>query len=533
MTCDSPYEIAGYSPVETAPDGYYYDPAIAEKAVSWFSDVMTHVKAHRGPLVLAPWQADATRILYGWRKPDGSRRYRQTYWTVPRKNGKSTWVAGIANYELFCSGEPGFEGYFAATDREQAGLCYSMSSGMVRNSPALDKRAQVLDSQKRIIYRDGFLRAIPANEGGSHGFNSAFIIADELHAWRGREFYDVLNTSTGSRSAPLFIVITTAGYDRTGICYKQYEYAKGVRDGKVDDPEFFPLIYEAEKDDDWKDPDVWAKANPNYGVSISKEYIARECRKAQEDPSYENTFRRLHLNQWTSQQTRWLAVDTWNDSPSTDEPIEKGARVVVAIDLSSTTDLTAKCVLEKKETGWKARWNFWIPEKKAEEIQRTDKVPYDVWIKKGLVTAIPGFKIDQSWIERTIERDYEDYEIKCVAYDPWNGEGMAARLEHDLGVPTVKVSQGFQSLSAPAKELQAIIAAGLIDHGNNPVVEWMVDNVEIQTDVNGNIRPVRPEHGAAGKKIDGIVALIIALAIWLVDTGEDRSIYEDEGFDFA
>lgn len=217
ITYNAPSDLAGYNPIETAGPGHWYDEEAAERAVDFFPEMLVHVKGTKGPFYLEDWQKDATRTLFGWKDENGFRRYRHCYWTMPRKNGKTTWVAGIANYVTFCDGEVGAENYCAASDREQASLVYNPAASMVEKNDILSGNSQVIRSQKRIIYKDSFLRAIPANEGGSHGFNSHFVSMDELHAWFGREFYDVLCTSTGARDQPILLIITTAGYDRTDL----------------------------------------------------------------------------------------------------------------------------------------------------------------------------------------------------------------------------------------------------------------------------------------------------------------------------
>jgi phage terminase large subunit-like protein len=190
-------------------------------------------------------------------------------------------------------------------------MVYGTAAAMVRQSKTLDKRSKVRDARKRIIYGDSFLRAIPADAKGAHGFNLHFVCGDELHVWPGRDLKDTLHTGTGFRQQPLEVYITTAGFELSSIAGETYQYACKVRDGQINDPAFLPVIYEAPKTLDWKLEGAWKIANPNYGVSVRKDYIAAECKKAIENPLYENTFRRLHLNQWTEQRTRWIKMDDW------------------------------------------------------------------------------------------------------------------------------------------------------------------------------------------------------------------------------
>lgn len=508
-----PTNIAGYDPDATKGD-CEYDPDSAERAVQFFYRCLSFCKGLKAnePFHLEPWQADIVRTMFGWKRPDGSRRYRQVFIEVPRKNGKSTLIAGIANYVLFCDAEEGAECYCAASDREQASLVFNSAASMVRKSPGLDKRCKIRDSMKRIVYGTSFLRAIPANEGGSHGFDSHFIVGDELHAWPGREFHDVLHTSTGARRQPMEVYITTAGYDRNSICWEKLTYARQVLSGQIDDNSFLPVIYEATEEDDWTDPVIWRKANPNLGVSVSEEYLARECKKAKNTPAYENTFRRLHLNQWTSQESRWLQMEKWRACEWTNLPIDPALPAFGGLDLSSNVDVTAWLLAQRHANGWRLRGHYFIPEGRMREAEKRDRVPYSAWVRMGLVTATPGDAIDYDYIHERILKDAEGLQLTAVGYDPWNAEATRIYLENE-GVTMVKMRQGVATLSGPCKELERSVIEGVLDHGNDPALAWMAENVQVKTDENGNIRPVKPDHAGSAKRIDGIVAAVMAIGV--------------------
>jgi phage terminase large subunit-like protein len=523
-----PAEIQGYRTAPAAGGDYWFDDEAAERAVRFFPTVLQFTRGlkAREPFRLERWQEDIIRTLFGWKRADGSRRYREAYITVPRKNGKSTLIAGLAIFVLCCDAEAGAECYCAASNRDQASLVFNAAATMVRKS-SLSRRCKVRLSQKRIMYDDSFLRAIPANEGGSHGFDSHFIVGDELHAWPGREFHDVLHTSTGARSQPLELYITTAGYDRNSVCFEKYTYACQVRDGKIDDPTFLPVIYEAEEDDDWQSPEVWAKANPNLGVCVAEDYIRRECEKAKRNPRYENTFRRLHLNQWTSQESRWLQMEKWRACP-VGAGIPDGAQVFGGIDLSSNRDITAWLIAEPVDDGYRLLGHYFVPEATLREAEQRDRVPYSQWAKAGWVTATPGEAVDYSYIHRRILADAKRFNIGAIAYDPWNAEPTRLLLE-DNGIDCVKMRQGMASLSGPAKELERCVIERKLDHAGDPVLEWMADNVQVKTDDNGNIRPVKPDHSASGKRIDGIVAAIMAVGVAQLVQPDGPSIYSEPG----
>lgn len=515
MICDArhiPSNLAGYDP-RTHAGECHFDQEAADRAVEFFRRCLKFVKGRRArePFVLEPWQADIVRTLFGWKRPDGTRRYRQAFIEVPRKNGKSTLIAGIALYVLFCDGEEGAECYCAASDANQAGLVFASAKQMVEGS-SLGSRSRVLNTfgNQRIIYGNSFLRVIPASERGSHGYDSHLIIGDELHAWDGREFHDVMHTSTGARSQPLELYITTAGYDRNSVCYEKYLYATNVRDNQIEDETFLPVIYEATEDDDWTDPAVWAKANPNLGVSVSLEYIERECEKAKTNPSYENTFRRLHLNQWTQQESRWLQMDKWRKCRITSWPLDPSQPVYGGLDLSSTKDVTACVLCQPIDGGWRVRGHYFIPEATLREAEQRDRVPYAAWARAGYVTPTPGQTVDYSVVHQWILEQSEKYEIGSIGYDPWNCEPTRIYLE-DKGLSLHSMRQGVATLHGPSKELERAVIEGVLDHGGDPVLAWMAENVQVKTDENGNIRPVKPDHGASGKRIDGIVATIMAI----------------------
>lgn len=522
-----PRDIAGYDPVATAGD-CMYDAEAAERVVQFFPACLRFIKGLKGgePFRLEPWQANIARTIFGWKRPDGSRRYRHVFIEVPRKNGKSTFIAGLANYVLFCDGEEGAELYCAASDREQASLVFNSAASMVRKSPSLDKRCKIRDSTRRIIYNGSFLRAIPANEGGSHGFDSHLIVGDELHAWPGREFHDVLHTSTGARRQPLELYITTAGYDRNSICYEKYRYACQVRDGQIEDAAFLPVIYEATESDDWTSHDTWMKANPNLGVSLSEDYIKAECKKAKENPRYENVFRRLHLNQWTSQDVRWLQMDRYRNCPPGDA-IDPALPCFGGLDLSSNVDLTAWAIAQPVDGGYRLVVHCFLPAGRIHEAERRDGVPYGAWIAEGYVTATPGDAIDYGYVHRRILEDCEKYKIAAIAYDPWNAEPTRIALEGE-GATMMKMRQGYASLSGPSKELERAVIEGKLQHQANPVLEWAAENVEVRSDENGNIRPVKPQHGS-GKRIDPVVASIMAIGMAQIIEAPKASIYETPG----
>lgn len=510
-------------------DKFHFDQAAADKAVAFFAECLTHTTGEwRGqPFVLSPWQADIVSNIFGWKRPDGTRKYRYVFIAVPRKAGKTTLAAGLALYALYCDGEPGAQVINAAADREQAALCFDAAKGMVENEPELLNRSGVYKRSIIVPNSGSAYKVISSEAYSKHGMSCSYIGADELHAWPDRELWDVLNTSTGARRQPLTVVTTTAGFDRHSICYEQWDYAVKVRDGIIQDDAFLPVIYAADPDDDWKDPATWRKAHPGLGVSVQEEYFAAECRKAIELPSYENTFRRLLLNQWTENDVRWLSMDVW-DANNQDLPDLAGATCYGALDLSSTTDISAFVLAFPLGPTLYLMPFFFVPQDGVEKRTKRDRVPYDVWIKQGYIEATPGNVIDYDVIRNRINELAEKFHIREIAIDRWNATQLSTQLTGD-GFEVVGFGQGFASMSAPTKELEKRLLGKTIAHGGNPVLRWMASNVATEIDAAGNVKVSKKK---STERIDGIVASIMALGR-VISHDEGSGLYEAMEFDFV
>jgi len=500
-------------------DRFHFDPDAANRACEFF-DQLCHVKGPMAgkPLTLEEWQAeDIIRPLFGEKREDGTRRYRQAYIEIPRKNGKSTLCAALACYMLFCDRpvEMGAEVYSAASDRDQASLVFDPACEMIRQCPMLNERAKIRKSVKRVTFEEtnSFYRAIASDVHGAHGFNASCIILDEAHAQRGRDFYDALTTSVGARRQPLFIAITTAGHDKSSVCWELHQYAKGVKEGRIDDPTFLPVIYAADPEDDWTDPATWSKANPNLGVSISQEYMEEQCVKARESAAYENTFRRLHLNQWTEQSVRVIPMESWRDCPAeaTEETLE-GERCFAGLDLASTRDVTALTLVFPQEEGrFSVLPYFFVPEEIRTDRDRQDRRQTLSYAAAGLIEKTPGDEVDGSYIRERILQLAELFDIEEIAFDPWNATHFVQSLV-DAGLPhdsMIKFPQTFGNYNEPMKKLIQLVDYRKLDHGGNQVLEWMAGNTAARTDPSGNMRP---DKGKSADKIDGIVALLMGLA---------------------
>lgn len=493
---------------------YYFDAAAADRACQFFPRFLKHLKGDlaKHPFALLPWQKERiVRPLFGWkRKADDKRRYSTAYVEIPRKNGKSTLAAGIALLLLFADGEAGAEIYSAAGDRQQASIVFDIARQMRDRSPALARRSTAVKTGIAVPATASFYRPLTSEAYNKWGYNAHGIIFDELHAQPNRELWDALTTSVAGRSQPITFAITTAGFDRESICWKLHHYACQVRDGIVPDDTFLPVLFGADPEDDWTSPATWKKANPGYGVSVKPHYLAQKCREAQEAPAAENTFRQLHLNQWTAQQTRWIPMHRWQACALPVDPQQLRGRLSFGgLDLASITDIAALALLFPPLEGerYEALLKFWVPAEGARERGRRDGVDYTTWIKQGLITATPGATIDYAFIRRDINQLGKLYRIKEIAFDRWGAALLRTELEGD-GFTMIDTGQGFASLSAPSKELEKLILSEQLAHGDNPVLNWMADNVEIKRDAAENIKP---DKSATTARIDGIQALIMAV----------------------
>lgn len=516
---------------KSPPRENWYDEAAAEKAVSFFSECLTHTKGEwaGSPFVLSPWQADRIiRPLFGWKRKDGTRQYRTVFVMIPRKSGKSSLAAGIALYLLYCDGEAGAEIYGAAADREQARIVFDMAKGMIAASKPLRERATPYKQAIVITSTASSYKVISSESFTKHGFNAHGIIVDEVHALPNRELWDVLTTSTGARRQPLTVAITTAGFDRHSLCYELYDYACKVRDKVITDPAFLPVVYEAGKDDDWTSPETWRKAHPGLGVSVKEEYFAAECEKAKQMPSYENTFKRLMLNIWTESNTRWIPAELW-DACGGELPDLKGRHCYAGLDLASTTDIAALVLAFPVDGMVCLKCYFWIPQEGIKRRSERDRVDYASWVRQGHITATEGAVIDYDAIRNAIGELAEHYQIKEIAIDRWNATQISTQLAGD-GFEMIGHGQGFASLSAPCKELERRILSKQINHGGNPVLAWMASNVQIEMDAAGNQKPSKSKSTS---RIDGIAATLMALSRLMVSDEDQTSVYDAGEFAFV
>lgn len=503
--------VPGYNPWHGA-DGFTFDHQRALRAVAFVEECCTFTTAKWAgrPFLLQPWQAAIVGNLFGWVASDGRRRYRRCLIFTARKSGKTEIAGAIANYLLFCDGEPAPEIVSAAGNAEQAEKVFKAAATMVTAEPQLSRRARVFKRAIECTANGGAYKVINSESRTKHGGNLHAALIDELHVHRDADLVDVLETSMKARTQPLTLYTTTAGQNPESIAGEVYGYACGVRDGLVADPEFLPVIYECPKDGDITDPVNWKKAQPNLGVTIPEEEYRRELLKAQQVPRYMHTFRQLLLNQWVESAASWIGLDEWRKcADPIDLPSLKGKRAALGIDLSSTTDTTA--VVAAVEDGERVRVVpfIFIPKDNAEgryRRQKRDRAPYLSWIEHGHVTATEGNTVDYEAVEAKVIELASLLDVVEVQADPYNASGLLERLQK-AGMPVTMVRQGW-SLAQATKEAERMILTAELAHPDNPAFTWQVSGAAVAQDRHENQWLVKDK---STRRIDAAVAMVMAV----------------------
>lgn len=503
--------------------GYYFDVEEADRVCYFFENLLRHSKGEWAGkfLSLETWQRAKLRRLFGWRRPDGTRRFRRSHWWIPRKNGKSTIAAGVALYLMACDGEPGAEVYSAAADLEQAKMVFTEAKRMVEASPELASMIEVYKGSLFLPQSLSKYIPIAAKARTKHGLNVHGTILDELHTQPDRSLYDVLTTASGSRRQPMEFVATTAGDNVGSFAFEQWEYGQKVATGVLEDPEFLPVIFAADEDDDWEDPATWAKANPNLGVSLKREYIESQILKLCGSPSGLAAFKQLHLNIWAQSIKAWLSIDKWKKCPRA-QPLDayRGRTAFGALDLSTTTDTTAFAVVIPNEDGsYDALVWIFVPQEGAAERAKLDRVQYPLWIQQGHMIATPGNVVDYAAVRAKVVEVSKVVDLQQIGFDPWNAAETVQILQDEAGFDMREMRQGFKTMSGPSKLFEQLVLSRRLRHDANPVLTWMASNVAVRRDANENIQPTKR---GSRDRIDGIVAIIMALE--RARLGRDRII---------
>jgi len=478
-----------------------------------FIELLPHIEGEwarkKLKITLEPWQCFLLTTIFGWVDESGWRRYRTVYIEVPRKNAKSTLTSGVGLYLLAADGEQGAQIYSAATTRDQAAIVWKVAKKMVEKSPGMQARFGVGTSAHAVFveHSSSTFKPLSRDQGGNHdGYNVHGGLVDELHAHKTREIFDVIETGTGAREQPLLWSITTAGSNRTGICYEQRDYVKRILTGAHKDESYFGIIYTLDVDDDWTDPSVWEKANPNWGVSVKPDDIERKARKAMELPSAQNNFLTKHLNVWVNAATSWMDMRRWDECA---KPLElkdfAGEQCWLGLDLAEKVDIAALSIIFKRGENWYHFGRYYLNEN---QVEVSGNSQYSGWMRSGHLTVNDGDVTDFDLIGTELKELCAEFDVQEIAFDPAFSSYFATKLVQD-GLPMVEIKQASRFFTEPFLHLEGLVYSNNFIFDGNPVMTWMVSNTMAKrSQFSGLLHPVkeRPEN-----KIDGVISLLMAM----------------------
>ena len=475
---------------------------------------------------LFPWQRNLVANLYGWVRPDGTRRYRQCHLLIPRKSGKTELAAALGLYHLLADDEPTPTVVGIARDRSQARLCLSRAHRMADSEPRISSITS--QYQMSLTYPDnyGSYHILSADAPSAHGLNVSACIADEIHAMENRrELWEAVMTSMGARRQPLMMSITTAGTLRESLEHDLFDYGVKICQGTIENPAFLPCLFYAPIESDWKSETTWKQANPSLGKISTLDWYKEESKRAEDQPSYETPFRTYYLCQHVSSANRWIRMSSWDDCKTEfDETKLRGLPCYLGVDLAQTTDISSiAAIWMDGDEIYVKNWNY-APSVGATVRSRRDGVPYEDWSRRGWMTLTVGDVTDYAVVAKQIEVLCKQYSVRKVGYDPYNAQNLANDLENK-GVPVVRVPQSFLNLTTPSRMWESAIQSRKLHHDGNPVLTWAMSNVVVDEDSSGNQRPSKKR---SVERIDPVIAAIVALACSLSDDNS-KSVYENRG----
>jgi len=511
--------------------------ARAERALMICS-LLPHTKGELAGqnITFEPWQKFQFLNIFGFYKvKDGYRRFTRVYEEVARKNGKSLKLSAIAIYMTFCDGEAGAEGYSAATKEDQAKIVWGDAHTMLKKRPALCKRLGITLAAKSIFCSgsNSFYKPVGSDSKTQDGYNPHFTVLDELHAHKSSGIYDVFETALGARKQPLLYSITTAGFDLTGVCYQNRDEAIKLLNQEIQDESLFCMVFTLDEKDDYTDPNVWIKANPNLDVSVSREYLAKQVTSSQNISSRKPNVLTKNFNIWVAGGSSFIDMDEYLQCKDDFELSDfEGEESIIGVDLSSKIDMSdVSWIVRKKIDG---DWHYYadvfsyLPSETLKKYLRKRKnSAYQTWVDQGYLIETEGATIDYEFLKNDCKEIARKTEVKEFAYDPW-GATMFANMIEKEGVEVCEVPQRVSVFSEPLKEFEKLVKDKRFHHNGNPVLAWAVSNVQVKADKNENIFPFKK---TSEDKIDPFIAILIALVRWLYFEEEEESQYNNEGED--
>lgn len=532
--------------------GAWFDTAKADAAVRIWPKIfrLTSDRFAGKPFVLIDWQELVVRLLVGWKAPvevsdedtgavrfEHVRLFRRLMLWVPRKNGKSEFLAALALLFYAVDGVFGGEGYVFARDEKQARIAFNKMKVMASLSPQLQKPIKGYKSSLWVQQTQSKFELLTGKAEGKHGMAPSVILGDEMHEWRSDDMMTFLRQGTGTRLQPIELYASTAGLKSNATGWGLWEESLAILDGRIEDPATLVVVFAADADADWKDEEVWRKPNPSLGRSPTIGFLRQEAKRAKDNPRAEANFRRYHLNQWVEATARWLNLEKWDACVSdplawrryADPECEtlKGRRAFGAIDVSSTQDVT--CLLWlfppcEDDQAWRLACRFWVPEATVAARVKNDRVPYDRWVASGALSTTPGDYVDQSFVMKALQEGLGLYDVAGIGFDPWNARKLYTDMVAEGMDPAlmVEMRQGIRTLGEASRHFERMVYAGQLDHGGHPVLRWMAGNAQVRFDENMNFMPAKK---SSAEKIDGIVAGVMAAGLTI--TGEDAVNIDD------
>jgi phage terminase large subunit-like protein len=536
--------------------GAWFDFAKADGIVALWPKVfrLTEDRFAGEPFHLSFWQEIAVRLLVGWKIPvevvDAATRqikfiqarlFRRLMLWLPRKNGKSEFLACLALLFFVLDGVVGGQGFAFARDEKQAKIVFDKMKAVVAQDKRLSRDVTTFGRSLFVAQTRSGFQLLSGKPEGKHGRSPTVSVGDEMHEWKTTELATTLRQGMGARLEPIELYASTAGLKSAIVGFRLWDESLAILDGPIappdDDDDHGAGIYEpstlvvlfaANEDDDWTDENVWRAANPNIGLSPTIDFLRREAAYAKKSPRAESEFRRYHLNQWVEAASRWLPIKQWDagapdkNAWRTRAETLRGKRCYLGFDVSSTQDITALVLWfppdeDCRSTRLLAR--FWVPEENIELRSKRDRVPYDRWLKMGAIESTPGDYVDQSYLQGAIEWALGIFDVLGIGFDPWNARKLVTDLQNDGVSPElfVEVRQGIPSLCEASKDFERLVFARLLDHGGHPVLRWMAQNALVRFDRNMNFKP---DKQVSREKIDGIIAAVIADAVRIGQGGE-------------
>ena len=491
---------------------YTFDEEKANRPIEFIERFCRHSKGEWAgqPVRLELFQKAFIQALFGFvDRETGLRRFREAFFLVGRKNGKSTLLAGLALYMLIADGEGGAEVYSTATKYAQARLLFDECHNMVKQSPDLSRHMKKRKSDLYYVPGMSKLQPLPRNSDSRDGLNASFVIMDELHGVKDRNLYEVMRQSQSARRQPLLVMITTAGTVRECIFDEMYQYACSAADGAITDDTFLPILYELDRRDKWTEPGAWMKANPSLGAIKKRDDLENKVQRAKANPNELSGVLCKEFNIRETTSSAWLSFDAINNTDTFSMEEFRGAYCIGGVDLSITTDLTCASLLMMKR-GSDRKYiaqMYWLPADSLQKRVKRDKIPYDKWFERSLLRLCDGNSISYSDMTQWFMDMVKQYELfpAWVYYDSYSARYFVKEMQMQ-GFNMVRCIQGAKTLSLPMQMLGTDLQAHRVNYNNNPILKWCLTNTGIQTDRNGNIVPVKNQ--SPKQRIDGTAALL-------------------------